>query len=281
MSPLAEPRVASRWAQTTAACTINDFNDPSTVAFQSAVFSANQGAVTAAVTLVRTGGSSAFTVDLTTTDDTAVAGVDYTTPATTVNIPSSTNTVTVNITLTPTGTTQHRQFLIGLSNASGGNSVGVLDEGVVRILATDANNPTVTVTSPAANARVNENGGNTVNIIGSAADDKGLIDRVEIRVNGGSVINAALNSTASGASFSESVPVVGGLNTVSIQAFDARNNASTALIRTFTYVKLRALNVVVASEFDPGHDHRPEGGCGLRSGQAHHSDRQGQHRFCF
>jgi len=233
-------------AQTTAVCTINDFNDPSTVAFQSAVFSANQGATTVAVTLARTGGSSAFTVNLATTDDTAVAGVDYTAPATTVNIPSNQNTVTVNITLIPTGTTQHRQFNIGLSNASGGNSVGTQSTGVVRILATDANNPTVAVTSPAANARVNENGGNTVNIIGSASDDKGLIDRVEIRVNGGSVINAALNTTASGASFSESVPVVGGLNTVSIQAFDARNNASTALIRTFTYVKLRALNVVVA-----------------------------------
>ncbi len=233
-------------AQTTAVCTINDFNDPSTVAFQSAVFSANQGATTVAVTLARTGGSSAFTVNLATTDDTALAGVDYTAPATTVNIPSNQNTVTVNITLIPTGTTQHRQFNIGLSNASGGNSVGTQSTGVVRILATDANKPTVAVTSPAANARVNENGGNTVNIIGSASDDKGLIDRVEIRVNGGSVINAALNSTASGASFSESVPVVGGLNTVSIQAFDARNNASTALIRTFTYVKLRALNVVVA-----------------------------------
>ena len=233
-------------AQTTAVCTINDFNDPSTVAFQSAVFTANQGAVTAAVTLTRTGGSSAFTVDLTTTDDTALATVDYTTPATTVNIPSNTNTVTVNITLIPTGTTQHRQFNIALSNASGGNSVGTLDSGVVRILATDANKPTVTVTSPAANARVNENGGNTVNIIGSTADDKGLIDRVEIRVNGGSVINAALNSTASGASFSEAVPVVGGLNTVTVQSFDARNNASPIVTRTFTYVKLRAISVTVS-----------------------------------
>ena len=231
----------------TATCTITDGSIPSTVALQSAIYSANQGAATVAVTLTRTGGTSAFTVDLTTTDDTAAAGVDFTAPATTVNIPANQNTVTVNITLIPTGATQHRQFGLTLSNPSGVNTLGALTQGAVRILATDANKPTVTVTSPAANARVNENGGNTVNIIGSATDDKGLIDRVEIRVNGGSVINAALNTTASGASFSEAVPVVGGLNTVTVQSFDARNNASTILIRTFTYVKLRALAVVASN----------------------------------
>ena len=232
-------------AQATAVATITDTVLPSVVSLQAALFTANPLATTVPVTLTRTGGTAAFTVTLTTTNDTAIAGTDYTAPATTVNFPANETTTTVNITLTPNGATQHRVFNIALSAPSSPNTLGALTSGVVRILATDANKPTVTIGTTSPAVLVNENLSDTVTIAGAATDDKGVIGRVEVQLNGGAVADATLNSTASGASYSLSVTPVGGLNTVKVLAFDAGGNASTIVTKTFTYVVKRAVNVVL------------------------------------
>ena len=230
-------------AQATAVATITDAALPSEVSLQSAVFTANQGATTVPVTLTRTGGTAAFTVTLTTTNETATAGTDYTAPATTVNFPANQTTATVNITLIPTGATQHRVFNIALSAPSGDNTLGTLTSGVVRILAADANKPTVTIGATTPAASVPENLSDTVTIAGAATDGLGIIGRVEVQLNGGSVVNATLNPTTSGASYNLTVTPVGGLNTVKVQAFDAGGNASLVVTKTFTYVVKRTLTV--------------------------------------
>lgn len=231
--------------QDTAVATITDTVLPSEVSLEADVFTANPGATTVPVTLTRTGGTAAFTVTLTTTDGTATAGVDYTAPATTVNFLANEITATVNITLTPNGATQHRVFNIALSAPSNPNTLGTLTSGVVRILSTDANKPTVTIGTTTPAVSVLENLSDTVTIAGAATDDKKIIGRVEVQINGGAVANATLSPSASGASYSLSVTPVGGLNTVKVQAFDAGGNASTIMTKTFTYVVKRQLALTI------------------------------------
>jgi len=233
-------------AQATAVATITDTVLPSVVSLQADVFTASPLATTVPVTLTRTGGTAAFTVTLTTTNDTAIAGTHYTAPATTVNFPANETTTTVNITLASrTAAAPHRVFNIALSAPSGSNTLGALTSGIVRILSPDDNKPTVTIGATTPAALVNENLSDTVTIAGAATDDKAVIGRVEVQLNGGAVANATLNSTASGASYSLSVTPVGGLNTVKVQAFDAGGNASLVVTKTFTYVVKRAVAVVL------------------------------------
>ncbi len=233
-------------AQATAVATITDTVLPSVVSLQADVFTASPLATTVPVTLTRTGGTAAFTVTLTTTNDTAIAGTHYTAPATTVTFPANQTTTTVNITLASrTAAAPHRVFNIALSAPSGSNTLGALTSGIVRILSPDDNKPTVTIGATTPAALVNENLSDTVTIAGAATDDKAVIGRVEVQLNGGAVANATLNSTASGASYSLSVTPVGGLNTVKVQAFDAGGNASLIVTKTFTYVVKRAVAVVL------------------------------------
>ena len=173
--------------QGTATCTISDAAPPSEVQFASATFSANQGASAVTLNFSRTGGTGAVTFTLTTTDDTAVAGTDYTTFNSQVTIPANASSGTANITLAGRVTTQHLQFNVAMSNPVGNDTIGTRSSAIVRLLANDTIRPNVTVTAPGAS--VNENPGDTVTVTGAATDDKALIDRVQIRLNGAAPVN--------------------------------------------------------------------------------------------
>jgi hypothetical protein len=229
--------------QGTATCTISDGAPPSEVQFSSATYSANQGALSVVLNFSRTGGTGAVTFTLTTTDDTAVAGTDYTTFNAPVTIPANASTGTATITLAGRTTTQHLQFNVAMSNPVGNDTIGSRSSAIVRLLTTDNIRPSVTVTAPAAS--VNENPGDTVTITGASTDDKTIIDRVQIRLNGAAPVLADLTPNSNGATYNLSVTPRGGINTFTVQAFDARGNASAIVTRTFTYVVKRAIAVQV------------------------------------
>ena len=90
------------------------------VQFGAPVFSANEGSPTATVTVTRTGGNAAVSVDFATSDDSATAGSDYTATSGTLSFPSlaSSRTFTVPIT-NDLLDDDAESFVVSLSNVSG------------------------------------------------------------------------------------------------------------------------------------------------------------------
>ncbi|MBL9145890.1 MAG: hypothetical protein JNM99_19580 [Verrucomicrobiaceae bacterium] len=230
-----------------ATVTIQEAIEPSTLQFSAATFNANQEATTVQVTISRTGGSSAVTVQLSTSDDTAVAPGDYTAITNqTVNIPANTNSVNVTVTLSaPTGNQANKKFTVTLSNPGANASVGAQASASVRILALDAVAPTVAITSPAASAVVPGTLGGSVTITGTSLDAKG-IDKVQVAINGGAFADATLTPTTGGAAWSISVNPSGGLTSIQVRALDGRGNTSTVVTRSFTYKIMSGLTVNIA-----------------------------------
>jgi nitrous oxidase accessory protein NosD len=133
------------------------------------------------------------------------------------------------------------------------DSGGVLNGGVdtsdaqtfTITVAEDSTNPTVLVSAPAAGATVTTEGFSTVNVTGSATDNK-FLSRVEVKLNGGAPITATLNkSSDTSGSFTAAVQPVLGTNTLVVTSFDASNNASTPVTRTFTYSVVRDFAVTI------------------------------------
>ncbi|HXG46586.1 MAG TPA: Ig-like domain-containing protein [Methylomirabilota bacterium] len=100
--------------------------------------------------------------------------------------------------------------------------------------APDTTAPTLTITSPAANAVLSNTPAITVQ--GSAGDNVG-VNRVEYRVNGGSFANAT-GTTA----WSFSFEPVAGVNTIEVRAIDHKGNTTSAS-RSIRYV-VRSLMTV-------------------------------------
>ena len=241
------PASATIGTTASASITIQEAIEPSTLQFSAATFNANQEATTVQVTISRTGGSSAVTVQLSTSDDTAVAPGDYTAITNqTVNFPANTNSVNVPITLSaPTVNQANKKFTVTLSNPGANASVGAQASASVRILALDTVAPTVAITSPAANAVIPGTLGGSVTITGTSLDAKG-VDKVQVAINGGAFADATLTPTTGGAAWSISVNPTGGLTSIQVRALDGRGNTSVVVARNFTYKIMSGLTVNVA-----------------------------------
>lgn len=252
--------------QTTATCTITEASLPSTVQLSATSYSVTQSATASSVLigLTRTGGSDSLSVTVTPsalTGDFAVAGTNFDATAKTATFASNSNTTSVSITL-PAQTTgnKHLQFHVTVTNVNVNDTnptIGTPAVAAVRLLSPtpDSGAPTVALTPTttsattlsAATASINETANHLVTVSGTATDDKGVIDRVEIRLNGAAPINASsLTPNSSGAGFSHQITPIGGTNTVIIQSFDALGKASTPVTKTFTYVKKRSLALAIA-----------------------------------
>ncbi len=94
--------------------------------------------------------------------------------------------------------------------------------------APDTTNPTITITSPAANGTTVTN--STLSISGTATDNIGLT-QVRYALNNGSSVQASL----SGTSWSGTVTLAAGLNTIYAYSQDTSGNTSATITRTVTY----------------------------------------------
>ena len=220
------------------------------ISLASANVTVNQGSTSVTLNLARTSGSAVATsVLLNTADGTATAGIDYTALVDQlVSFDANTNSASITITLSGAPITVARKFTATITSGASGAAMGSVATATIRILTTDTIKPVVTIGASTPLATVPENGTDAVTIAGTVKDNLVGIDRVEVSLNGGPAVNATLTPNATGASYTLSVTAVGGSNTVRVQAFDANNNASLVVSKTFTYVVNRALTVVV----DPG-----------------------------
>lgn len=129
-------------------------------------------------------------------------------------------------------------YSVEVSNAAG----AVVSSNALLTVSTDQTAPTIAITYPASKQRLIEmvdvtNG--VVVVRGTTSDNVGAT-RVEYQFNGGSWLTAteALN-------WSATVNMVPGENTITVRAFDAVNNASAPLSRTFTYVTYSLLSAEI------------------------------------
>lgn len=132
---------------------IVDDDGPPQVSFSQTTFGVLEGAGVATVTVSRTNPSIAVTVNYATSDDTAIAGVDYTAVSGTLTLAVGViaNTFDVPIIDRP-GSQPARSFNVTLSNPVGGAATLVDGTAVVTIFDDDAPPPTVSV----GNATVTE-----------------------------------------------------------------------------------------------------------------------------
>ncbi|MDZ4286577.1 MAG: Calx-beta domain-containing protein [Prosthecobacter sp.] len=220
--------------------TITEDIEPSEVNLVDAQVDVNAEAASVTINLERSGGASPVTVDIATADVTALAGTNYTAPtggAQTVTFAANATTATASISLLSAVITQNKTFNVTLTNPDANTTVGTNapTTTVVRILAPDAAAPTVTITAPTANQIIPTVSGPAVLVTGTSSDNV-EVERVQVSLNGGAFTNAT-GTTA----WSRTVTAVGGLNTVSVRALDARGNTSIVATRSFTYVKTGAL----------------------------------------
>lgn len=143
-------------------------------------------------------------------------------------------TATLRVTLTDNGGT-----------ANGGVNVSPPQFFTIQVK-DDITAPGVTIASPLASAKVAESGTGFIDITGTASDNK-LVDRVEASLNGGPFNAAALTLAPGGltATYAASVSPVPGANTVSVRCYDAYDNVSSVVTRSFSYVVLRNFDLTI------------------------------------
>lgn len=134
-----------------------------------------------------------------------------------------------------------------LSQPTGGATLGAQTTMTVVILdTTDTKLPTVTISTPKANAIVPGSLGGSLDVLGAAADDKG-ISSIQVQLNGGSItipsIVAALGSKT--ATWTLSINPIPGINELTLRSIDMRGNVSKPLLSKFTYQVTSTLTVNV------------------------------------
>ena len=145
-------------------------------------------------------------------------------------------------------------FLVTLSAPRGGAVLGSAATARVTIvdpssLTTDETAPALTLTTPALNALVGVNADDSMSIIGTATDAKG-VEKVEFKMltAGGTptAFTLATLGTPGGTSTTFTAPItpVTGLNTVEVKATDFKGNVTKSLTRIFKVT--RPLQVILA-----------------------------------
>ena len=141
---------------------ISVFAPPATVAIEQATYSVNEDAAggQVAIKLVRTGNAgTAFSVNFSTSNDSAVAGTDFTGQTNVpVSFAANDTSKTVNVAIARrTGFQGNRQFGIAISGPTGNVSLGAISTAIVSIVEVDPAPPTVAFS--AASYPVNEDAG--------------------------------------------------------------------------------------------------------------------------
>lgn len=218
--------------------TITAVGTAGSLAFSSATYTVLEEVGVFNLPIVRSGGfTGAVSVNVSTNNDgTAKAPADFTALTGFVaNLGDGVTTINVPIAILNTVANEPNEtFNVTLSSPSGA-TLGAITSATVRILDADTVKPTLTLTAPAANAKVTETSGPTVNVIGSATDNKG-VDKIQVQFNGGAFQDATFTLNAAGkADFTFPVTAQRGTNIVTVRSLDARGNISTVVTRNFIY----------------------------------------------
>jgi len=222
------------------------------ISFSAEAFYAAHGDYQGEVTLTRSPGPGTASVMLDVTDGvvdkvppvaSALAGTDYPRASRKeVSFAAGQWTVAVPLRLlSPAGRAGiNRQLMVSLSQPSSGYALGYPATAKLRIVPADTAKPTLTLTAPAA-GRVT--GLMPLLVTGRAGDARG-IERVEVKLNDGAPVRAALGATAASTSvpFSLAVTPVEGPNVLVVTAYDLRGNSST-VTRAITFTERRRLTV--------------------------------------
>jgi 2',3'-cyclic-nucleotide 2'-phosphodiesterase (5'-nucleotidase family) len=226
---------------------VDTVNGPPVVSLALANVGVNKTEASVTLSLTRTGGTAATSVLISTTDGTAVAGVDYTGKTDeVVNFAANSNTATVTISLSAAAITSSKEFTATISS-NGAATLGAITTTTVRIKA-DTTAPTVAVTAPGNSATVKEPLTTTAKVTISGTITGDSTDTVSISINGGAAIPATrTGSNAWSVTFTgttaANAALVGGNNTVVATATDLDGNVGTSAPRTFFYEQLRDITV--------------------------------------
>jgi hypothetical protein len=227
---------------------------PGVFSFNGTGFTVNETDGTVSIPIKRSGGSyGAVTVYVSTTNGTAIAPGDY---AALTNVPVTfadgalSGSATVSIVNTATAEV-NETFTVTLSNPTGGATLGTPGSVPVTIIdstslssTTDTAAPAAPVIStPAAGALVGVNSGATVNVTGTAADNKG-VKQVQVSLNGSAFTDASLGTPgAPSTTFTFQLTPVNGLNTVQVKSVDYASRVSSMVTRSFTATRPFTVNV--------------------------------------
>jgi len=227
-----------------AVVTISDNGVPGVLAFSSAAgnfepYDSQHAANLISIPVQRTGGTDgAVAVGVTVSGGSLVNGTDFNNiPAgTAVSFANGVNQSSVNIQLKEppkSGTIE-----LTLATPTGGATLGAQATFTVTVVAADTKKPTLVVTGPKAGKL--PTGTTTFTVAGSAKDDRG-ISRVEVTVNGESVVANLGTFTAGEATFTTAaLNAENGSNTIVITAVDTNGNRSASTTRVVTYANTRA-----------------------------------------
>jgi hypothetical protein len=212
-----------------------------TIAIDTASYNVKEEVGTFNLPLVRTGGSSgAVSVTISTTNGSGLTGAtapsDFT--ALTGRVVSFADGVTsANVPITIFNTLSNEPnetFTCTISTPTGGATLGANSSATLRILDVDTAAPALTLTAPAANAKLPATP-TTVNIVGSAKDNK-EVAKIELQLNGAAFVNVPFTVDSKGAAnFSLSVTAQRGTNIVVLRSKDHRDNVSPLLTRNFIF----------------------------------------------
>jgi hypothetical protein len=232
---------------------------PGTVAFAGPVVRVNEGANPGLIPVYRTAGTiGTVTVNYQTFIAGSGAGFaaanDFSMTSSTLTfLPGQTvANIPIIIASDPTVKEPHENFNLILSSPTGGGSLGTQNSTVVRILDfVDASAPTLTLSTPAANAIFAAAQGPQIAVTGSAKDDKG-VQAVQVQLNGGAFVDAALLPTVPGTTptFSLGVTAVPGVNNLVVRSVDEKGKISALTKRSFTYRVTTVATVNVPLVFD-------------------------------
>jgi hypothetical protein len=219
-----------------ATTTISVTASTGTIAFSTGEYNVNKEAGPAVVRVSRTGGTvGSITAYVSTVDGTAASPTDFAAlnnfPAV---IPDGLAFVDVPVTIVvgKAKNQPNKIFTVRLTDTINGT---VRSTATVRILDLDTAKPTLVLTTPKANAKLQEAPDAKVSLSGTTKDNKGVA-KVEVKLNDGEFVEATLGDEVKGSRpFSLDVTAVRGNNTLTLRSTDYRGNVSNTLTRTFIY----------------------------------------------
>lgn len=222
------------------------------VAFAAQKISVLEEAGTAHVTLMRSGDATGTaSVQVTSASGTASSPADFLAVNTIINFAAAETTKDIDVTLVSDAAAKesNETFALTLSNVTGsGVLLGTPSTCTVTIIdAYDVTLPTVTITSPLANAIILEASGPSVNVTGSAKDNQGL-SAVEVALDGGAFTAATLTLSADTktGTFAKSVNLgSGGTHSIAVRSIDTRGNQSIVVSRSVVHRIVRPLTVSI------------------------------------
>ena len=243
---------------TSAVVTIAE-SGPTQYVLSASSYQVNEAAGTLTVQVKRLGGSTtAGTVNVQTQVGTATAA-DFgaPSPATVSFVANGSNTIPVTIPITTDALAEvNETFTVKLQGPTGGATLGAPSTASVVIVdASSAADPTgiaaPSITSPTANQLVPVASAGTINVTGTATDNKG-VSLVEYRVlTPGNVVlhdwsNATMTSPgAASTAYTATFLPATGTNTVVVRSTDFNSHTSTEVSRTF--IVTRPLNIAVTT----------------------------------